>query len=200
MFTRSVWNHGNQILHGATAEDSAAILRHEQHGKVREYYNLFRDNSTYLLPRHHYLFTQRTLQDRLQSSYDHNSCWLRSVEEARSILLNQEVHLRHTSALFFSMFRQQTALGDSSSSTDSSYVPTQSTMTSISTVTQTTMSLTDYTSDDSNTTASISHTSSHPLDICADNDECIYSETESLGDSLSTQEESYCTTSIKLID
>jgi hypothetical protein len=110
IFTRSVWNHRNQILHGATAEDSAAILRREQHDKVREYYNLFRDNSTFLLPRHHYLFTQRTLQDCLQSSYDHNSCRLRSVEEARSILLNQEVHLRRTSALFFSMFRQRNDL------------------------------------------------------------------------------------------
>jgi hypothetical protein len=100
-FTRSVCQQRNQILHGATAEASAAVLRHEQHEKVREHYKLFEDNNTYLLPRHHNLFTQCTLQDHLQLSYDHISCWLRSVEEARSILTNQEVHLRQTSALFF---------------------------------------------------------------------------------------------------
>ncbi len=193
IFTRNIWNHRNQILHGATAEDSAANLCREQHDKVKEYYNLFTENNTYLLPRHHYLFTQ---QDHLQLSPDHISCWLRSVEEARSILLNQEVHLRHTSALFFSMFRQRNDLGDPGSSTDSSYEPTLSTVTSLSTATQSTVSLTDYTSDDSTTTASIFHSSLHLLDIYTDDDTCIHSETTSLGASLSTHKDSFCAKSI----
>jgi hypothetical protein len=78
---------------------------------------------------------------------------------------------------------------------DSSYEPTLSTVTSLSTATQSTVSLTDYTSNDSTITASISHSSLHLLDIYTDDDTCIHSETASLGASLGTQEDSYCATS-----
>jgi hypothetical protein len=36
-----------------------------------------------VLARHRYLFTSRTLEQRLSLSYDDVTCWLRSVDEAR---------------------------------------------------------------------------------------------------------------------
>jgi hypothetical protein len=39
----------------------------------------FQEN-TYVLPRREYLFSQRSLHQRLNMSYDSNNCWLHSVE------------------------------------------------------------------------------------------------------------------------
>jgi hypothetical protein len=44
-----------------------------------------------ILPCHHYLFTSRSLAQRLRLDYDSLSCWIRSVEEAQQALLQMNL-------------------------------------------------------------------------------------------------------------
>jgi len=99
--------------------------------------------------------TSRTLEQRLKHSYDHISCWLRSVKEARLVVLAQDAQLHEFSEPFF-------PCGTSaSSSCNSSYFPTStssmSTSTNLKTATTNSSSLTSITT---NSTASLSRTTS----------------------------------------
>jgi hypothetical protein len=75
----------------------------------------------------------RTLEQRLQFSYDHTSCWLCSAEEAQKILSYQESHLCSEVSQFFTMFclnQNNTTLSTQSmkySSVASTVTPTDST-------------------------------------------------------------------------
>ena len=92
--------------------------------KINSHYTAYNTNSNYVLPRHQYLFTQHSPQQRQSMSYDGMTCWLRSVDEAHSILSFQEQHLRQTSQRIFSLFRHTDVVDDlSSTSTNLSYVP-----------------------------------------------------------------------------
>ena len=97
-YTKNLWQHRNEFIHGSTPEEEATKLLAKLHDQVSYHYAQFSRDPTYILPRHHHLFPQRTLQDRLTLSYDHLQCWLRSVDEARNILSTQEAHLRSTSS------------------------------------------------------------------------------------------------------
>jgi len=103
--TKALWGFRNQSVHGFTSEEEAQIILGKLQEQVRQHYISFSDNSAYILPRHHHLFTSRSLQERLQYSYDHLVYWLRSVDEARNILAFQESHLQSSSQQFFAMFR-----------------------------------------------------------------------------------------------
>lgn len=122
-FTRKMWNYRNQIVHGATVDEAVSTQMSLLHEKVTSLYNKYTENPSYVLPRHEYLFTQRTLQYRLQMSYDSINCWLRSVEEARNILEFQERHLQETAATFFRLFRSSASTSDQASNSDFSYSP-----------------------------------------------------------------------------
>jgi hypothetical protein len=87
------------------------------HDQVRLHYQHFRDDQTYVLARHQILFTRRTLDQRLQHTYDHLRCWLRSVEEARQLLAFQVTQQRETSQRLHQFFSVQ------QSSHDSTYAP-----------------------------------------------------------------------------
>jgi hypothetical protein len=54
---------------------------------VAQNFTNYQENNAYVLPCHAYLFTQQSLQQCFNLSYDQVSCWLRSVEEAPQILL-----------------------------------------------------------------------------------------------------------------
>jgi hypothetical protein len=140
-------------------EETAAWLLNQLHGEIHHHYSLFTANPSYVLPRHSYLFLQRILPQRLTMSYDYLKCWLRSVREARNILLFQDTVLRTSSAQFFTMFHQGAATSHSQSSSDESFHPSDDT----SVNTSLTASLTDYCSSiDTNST-----TSSPITTVCA---------------------------------
>jgi hypothetical protein len=73
-----------------TLEENVTIIRAQLHAEVSARYTAYEDNSGYVLPHHSYLFTQRSLDQRLQYSHDSIKCWLCSIEEARAILAFQQ--------------------------------------------------------------------------------------------------------------
>jgi hypothetical protein len=81
-------------------------------------YQQFGENSAFILPRHHFLFTSRPLEDRLKGSYDTMAAWLRSVDEAIQVLQHQVTSEQVAARSFFPV----SAMGDhSSADTDSTY-------------------------------------------------------------------------------
>ncbi len=96
-----------------------------------------------MLPCHEHLFTQRSLDQCLQLSYDSINCWLRSVHEARYILEFQQRHLQETAAAVFRLFRPSATT--TTSDAESSYIlsSTPSTMSLSLARTPSTLSLTD---------------------------------------------------------
>jgi hypothetical protein len=92
------------------------------HDKVTYLYRQYTENSSYILPRHEHLFTQRSLENRLQMSYDSIQCWIRSGEDARHILDFQQHHLQATAATMFQLFRSSPTQ-EVTSEIDSSYTP-----------------------------------------------------------------------------
>ncbi len=102
-----MWNNRNQILHGASMEENVHIIRSQLQEEMRAHYEAYNANDTYVLPRHSYLFTTRTLAQRMQFSHDHITCWLRSVQEARAILSFQQAHQQETSSRVFNLFAHQ---------------------------------------------------------------------------------------------
>jgi hypothetical protein len=101
-YTKSLWLHRNKIVHGRNGEETAARLLRDLHEEVRQLYDTFQANPAFLLPRHHYLFTNRSLDQRLRMPYDNITCWLRSVEEAQQALNLHESILRNNYSRFFS--------------------------------------------------------------------------------------------------
>jgi len=61
-FIRGIWRARNQFVHGVTAVEHANIIMQKLHDNMRQHYAAFHSSPSYLLPRHHYLFTSRTLE------------------------------------------------------------------------------------------------------------------------------------------
>jgi hypothetical protein len=122
-FTTAMWKNRNQIVHVATSEDQAIRELEQMKTQIRHHYDSYTTISGYVLPRHEYLFTHRSLLQRLQLSYDGMKCWLRSVDEARQILTFQENYLRETSQQVMNLFHPNQHSTESSSSADSTYTP-----------------------------------------------------------------------------
>jgi hypothetical protein len=103
IFTRNMWKHRNEIVHGATAEEAANIILRQLIVQVELHYQAYHDNPSYILPRHSHLFTQRTFSQCINQSYDNIQCWLRSVDEALALLKFQEAQLRTTASQIFTI-------------------------------------------------------------------------------------------------
>ncbi len=88
-FTKQVWAHRNQAVHGQMVDEQADIILHWLRDKVQEYYTSNQADNTFVLPCHQHLFTHRMLDQRLWLTYDHLNSWIRSVEEARAALAYQ---------------------------------------------------------------------------------------------------------------
>jgi len=69
--------------------------------QVRQHYQSYEVDNTYVLVCHRYLFASRTLNQRLSLSYDYTTCWLCSVEEARLQMVLYEDSQRASAARFF---------------------------------------------------------------------------------------------------
>ena len=61
-YTKSLWVNRNHFVHGKDGEEAAGRLLQALHGEVKHLYETFTNNPAFLLPRHHYLFTNRTLE------------------------------------------------------------------------------------------------------------------------------------------
>ncbi len=136
-YAKSIWTYRNEVVHVNTSTQIETYRWNRLRETVTEYYTTFLETPSFLLPRHHYLFTDRTLEQRLKHTYDHLSCCVRSVTEAHQVLLHHDMRLR--SSLF------------PSSNDSSSYTPTnsstESTQTSL-TVSTSTLSTKDHLTED----------------------------------------------------
>jgi hypothetical protein len=88
--TRQLWHHRNQIVHGAMVEEVVSTQLSALHDKVTQMYWQYQETPSCILPHHEYLFTKCSLEHRLKMSYDSITCWIRSVEEACTILEFQQ--------------------------------------------------------------------------------------------------------------
>jgi hypothetical protein len=95
-----------------------------------------------VLPRHHYLFTSRTLEQRLMTSYDTIHAWIRSVTEALEVVKFHDAYFREVSTEYF------TQLGQQHPSSDSSYSVFINGTSTTSTTYATTSNSTDFGDDD----------------------------------------------------
>jgi hypothetical protein len=100
-FSRALWNNRNEVVHGATVEEQAARQLTQLRNNITTMYHNYESNPAFILPRHHYLFTTRTLEDRLKGSYDTMAAWLRTVEEAVQVLQYHNTLHQEASRQFF---------------------------------------------------------------------------------------------------
>jgi hypothetical protein len=114
-YTHSLWHYRNTIVHEGNLSDQSTFLWNRLRDMTTSYYQQFSASPSFLLPRHHYLFTDRPLDQRLLQSYDQLTCWARSVTEARQVLLHHDTQLQG------SLFPTH----HSSQSSSSSYYPTE---------------------------------------------------------------------------
>ncbi len=91
-------------MHGATDQEVAAKLRQTVDDQARSLYHTFHTSPHFILPRDHYLFTSRTLEQRLRLDYDSLSCWLRSVTDAQQALLHYNNQQSVNASRFFAPF------------------------------------------------------------------------------------------------
>jgi hypothetical protein len=161
-FTRQLWNHRNQIVHGDTVESTVTRQIHTLQEKVRLLYQRNQEEPAYILPRHEYLFTQRPLEYRLKLSYDAITCWIRSVEEAHAILDFQKRHHRETATVLFQSFRLTRPTSNINHDSDYTYIPSQRTNTTTLTLSRTnsTASMTDWSTSSADSTMSANSYSS----------------------------------------
>ena len=79
LFLRT-WQQRNDLIHGATDAEQAEILNRSIDDKIRHEYS----HQQTILPQHQPLFSQFTLQTRLQFPLHLKQQWLRSVHAART--------------------------------------------------------------------------------------------------------------------
>jgi len=72
------------------------VQRHLSHlrDQITQYYADFAENPSFILARHHNIFTYRTEEERLNSSYDTMAAWISSVEEASKVVHHHDTHLQ----------------------------------------------------------------------------------------------------------
>jgi hypothetical protein len=124
-YTRSLWGFRNTVVHGATDQEMADKIREQTAAKIRNFYSTFHTTPHFILQCHHYLFTSRTLHQRLQLDIDSMNCWIRSVEDAIQALRHHEQQQREHSSRYFAPFF---ALGhqrqaDTKTEHNSTYLP-----------------------------------------------------------------------------
>ena len=80
LFLRT-WQRRNELIHGASEIEQQEITGRNVDSQIRNVYAQGTDN---ILPQHRPLFTQFSVQTRLQLPLEHKQQWLRSVQAARS--------------------------------------------------------------------------------------------------------------------
>jgi hypothetical protein len=90
-------------VHEATDQERADKIRGLSRDKATTLYNTFHTNPNFILPCYHYLFTVRTLYQRLKLDIGSLNCWIRSVEDAQQALIHHESQLQLHSSRFFAL-------------------------------------------------------------------------------------------------
>jgi len=103
IFTKSLWQHCNTIVHGASVEETAQRILSGLCDQVLQHYIRFNADNSYVLARHRYLFQSRTQEQRLSMSYDYLNCWLRSVDEARELQASHIASQQVNASRFFDL-------------------------------------------------------------------------------------------------
>jgi len=121
-----MWQHHNELVHGADAAENAQRILTGLRDQVRQHYQAYQLDPGYVLSRHMHLFTSRSLEQCLQLSYDYIACWLRSVDEARQQLADHLETQRMAAIRFFGppplpQVHRDGLVSDASS--DSKYIP-----------------------------------------------------------------------------
>jgi len=93
--------HRNNMVHGSSAEEAARRILIGLQERVRQHYDSFTADNSYVLARHRHLFLSRTQDQRLSMSYDFLTCWLRSVDEAREQLVFHTASQQTAASRFF---------------------------------------------------------------------------------------------------
>lgn len=147
-YSRSLWQHRNGVVHGASIEEQAQRRLSLLRSQITQHYANFEANPNIVLARHRTLFTSKTMEERLRASYDVIAAWLRSVDEALQVVQHQESQLRATSLNFFGNPPDQDV-----TDTDSSYslhtTPTDTTVLSVDPTVASTVSYSTMLSDTS---------------------------------------------------
>jgi len=104
-FSLSVWEYRNGVLHGTTYSTKREQRRKLVREKVNSAYDLYFQGSLLVLSRDTYLFTKKTVEERLVGDEDTLLCWLRLVEVAMKVYEVQHVKAQKQAATFFQQFR-----------------------------------------------------------------------------------------------
>lgn len=118
-YSRALWKFWNEVVHGATVEEQAARQLASLRHAITTHYQAFDTNPTIILPRLHFLFVSRSLEDRLKGSYDTMATWLRSVEEALTVQQHQTAQQQALAQRFFPSASR--SVQEQISDTDSTY-------------------------------------------------------------------------------
>jgi hypothetical protein len=100
-FSCSLWKYRNEVVHGATVEDQVQLQLSQLQEKIVQYYTAYEENPSIVLPRHQIMFTSRTMEERIKTSYDSMAAWICSVDEAIQVLLDHGANLREVPQVFF---------------------------------------------------------------------------------------------------
>jgi len=100
-YSKMLWRFCNEVIHGSTIEEQTTLQLGALWDNIISLYHEYSENPNMILARHRSLFTSRSLEDRLNGSYDTMSAWVRSVKEAIAVLQYQEVAHRAASRVFF---------------------------------------------------------------------------------------------------
>jgi hypothetical protein len=94
-YTTTQWGARNEHFHGKDAKVQADILLNNLRVTATHHYADYHDTPAMVLPQHAYLFTSRTLEQRLHLNDDNLSCWLRSVDDAKLTLAHHDTQLHN---------------------------------------------------------------------------------------------------------
>jgi len=100
-YSHSQWRYRNTVVHGASVKEQATRRILDLRHQITQHYDNFTTTPNLVLPRHRNLFTTKTLEERIKTTYDSMAAWLRSVEEALQVVQHHESQLRSVSQTFF---------------------------------------------------------------------------------------------------
>jgi len=115
-YSRSVWKYRNEKVHGSTVEEQAQHRLSQLREKIIQFFAHYAANPSCILNRHRSLFTSRSVEEHLSSTYDVMAAWIRSVEEAFQVAEHYDAHHREIARQFFRRTNQSDA-----SDSDSTY-------------------------------------------------------------------------------
>ena len=105
LFSLSVWECRNKVIHGDTRETSRAIRSALIREKASKAYDLYYEGHILLLAGDQYLFTKTPLNKRLEKDDDSILCWLGLVEVATKAYAAYHAKAQTNAARFFQPFR-----------------------------------------------------------------------------------------------